>query len=140
MLTEDDCRAEIETLHGFFVRWYRGEPGRDRFARVERALAPGFERLTPEGSIAGRETVLASVREGYDTYDPDSCEIEIRNVTPVEVREDRALVRYEEWQTMDGETTGRLSTALFGPSDPEQGTASGVEWRYLQETWLDNGG
>jgi hypothetical protein len=72
MLTEDDCRAEIETLHGFFLRWYRGEPGRDRFARVERALAPGFERLTPEGSIAGRETVLASVRESYDTYDPDS--------------------------------------------------------------------
>ena len=139
MLTEDACGEEIETLHGFFVRWYRGEPDRDRFARVERALAPEFERITPEGAIAGRETVLAGVREGYNTYDPDSCDIEIRHVTPVEVHKDRALVRYEEWQTMDGETTGRLSTALFGPSASQQGTASGVEWRYLQETWLDGG-
>jgi len=139
MLTADACRQEIETLHEFFVRWYRGELADEEFERVERALAPAFVMVGPDGSITERDAILASIRDGYDTYDPDACGIDIRNVTPVEIREDRALVRYEEWQTMDGETTGRLSTALFGPGDGDAATDSGVEWRYLQETWLDDG-
>jgi len=147
MPTADACKREIEGLHEFFVRWYRGEWDRSRFERVEAALAPSFERITPGGSIHGRETVLDGIESAYGSYEGETCEITIRNVTPVEIREDRALVRYEEWQRMGEDRTGRLSTVLFGAIDAADAgtsevyttTATGLEWRHLQETWLDSG-
>ena len=108
----------------------------DAFGTVERALAEDFERVAPDGSIDSRQSILDSVRAAYGTYDSGAFEIEIRNVEPVETSEDRALVRYEEWQTAPSGTNGRVSTALFAPA-----SGSGeqpVAWRYLQETWLES--
>jgi hypothetical protein len=145
MPTADACKREIEGLHECFVRWYRGECDRPRFERVEAALAPSFERITPGGSVHEREVVLDGIESAYGSYDGETCEITIRNVTPVEIREDRALVRYEEWQRMGEDRTGRLSTVLFGAIDDASAsgahttTATGLEWLHLQETWLDSG-
>jgi hypothetical protein len=137
------CRREIETLHAFFVRWYCGGATRGEFERVEHALAPSFERIAPDGAIHSRETVLAGIRESHDTH--ERFEIAIRNVEPVAVADDRALVRYEEWQTTPEGTNGRLSTALFVPVDSAETEAEATDdptrpsaaWRHLQETWLD---
>ncbi len=133
MPTEANCTREIETLHDFFAEWYCGDCDRAAFERVERALADGFQRVAPDGSIDDRTEILESIRGAYDGYAAGAFEIEIRNVEAVATIDDRALVRYEEWQTSPSGTNGRLSTALFAPSP-----AGAVEWHYLQETWLDS--
>jgi len=130
MVQFDTCRAEIERLHGAFVEWYcHGSHG--AFERVETALGPGFERVAPDGSVADREAVLEFVRKSRNTFEPGTFSIRIENVERVELREDRALVRYDECQETPDGTNGRRSTAAFGPR------GDGVEWLYLQETWLD---
>lgn len=147
-LTVTACEREIETLHEFFVRWYCGTVGRDEFERVERALGPEFERVSPDGDVHGRDAVLSGIRGAYCEH--ETFEIEIRNVEPVVVDE-HALVRYEEWQTTPTGGNGRLSTALFVPVDgaptsmdeadddrePESAPEPMARWRYLHETWLD---
>ena len=136
MPTLTECEHAIEALHDFFAAWYCADCDRDAFGTVERALAEDFERVAPDGSIDSRQSILDSVRAAYGTYDSGAFEIEIRNVEPVETSEDRALVRYEEWQTAPSGTNGRVSTALFAPA-----SGSGeqpVAWRYLQETWLES--
>ena len=135
MPTVADCEREIRELHEFFVEYYAGK--RDDLERLERALGDGFQLIHPDGNITDRDAVLRAIRETYDTYDPGEFQIEIRNVEPVEIRNDRALMRYEEWQNSHGETTGRLSTVYFAPPKAESDEPPRAEWRYLQETWLD---
>ena len=50
--------------------------------------------------------------------------------------EGAVLLEYTEQQYRDGRTTRRRSTALFlaNPAAP-----CGVEWRHLQETWMEAG-
>lgn len=129
------CKREIESLHAFFVEWYTGEAPNDADERVERALAPDFEMVTPEGNRLERADVVEGIRENYATRESGGFEIEIRNVETRYSVDDRALVRYEEWQKTPNETTGRLSTALFkeDPDAPEH-----VVWLDLHETWLDD--
>ena len=52
------------------------------------------------------------------------------------IREDgeSVLLQYIEEQYRDGETTRRLSIALFETASQ---APLGVVWRYLQETWID---
>lgn len=129
MPTVESCQREIEQLHAFFVRWYCGTT--DSFDRVEAALGPSFERVSPDGTIHDRETVLDGVRGNHDEF--ANFEIAIRNVEPVFTTPEHTLVRYEEFQTTPNGENGRLSTALFGPAAGEPA----AEWQHLQETWLD---
>ncbi|WP_436902006.1 DUF4440 domain-containing protein [Halovenus halobia] len=129
MLSTADCEREIRELHDCFVELYTGL--REDIERVEQALGPDFRLVHPSGERSDRETVLDGIRSQKDSYGPSEFDIEIRNVDAIEVREDRALVSYEEWQTTPDEQTGRLSTAYFVPSE-----RVAAEWRYLQETWL----
>lgn len=138
MPTLEACEQEIETLHEFFVEWYCGETDHEAFQKAEDALAPSFEIISPDSTIHDRETILSDVRNSFDSHEQGEFDIEIRNVKPVDVRDDRALVRYEEWQETPEGTTGRLSTALFGPTDESTGDQQSVEWLYLQETWLES--
>ena len=129
MFSIADCEREIRELHEFFVAFYTGQ--RADIDRVEQALGPDFRLVHPGGKRSDREAVIDGLRSQKNSHAPDKFEIEIRNVEPIDVREDRALVSYEEWQTTPDEQTGRLSTAYFAPSEQ-----SAAEWRYLQETWL----
>lgn len=129
MLSIADCEREIRELHEVFVDFYTGQRG--DIERVEQALGTDFRLVHPSGEVSDRETVLEGIRAQENSYAPGEFDIEIRNVDAIEVRENRALVSYEEWQTALDEQTGRLSTAYFAPS----GTVD-AEWRYLQETWL----
>jgi hypothetical protein len=140
------CETEIAELHDLFARWYRGEAERGEFERLERALADSFELVSPDGQVNNRESIVAGIRSAYDSK--AGFDIEIRNVEPVRADGDRALVRYEEWQTRptgdDTARTGRLSTALFESVGDDSGTPSSREdtrpaarWLYLHETWLE---
>mgnify|MGYP006298330777 CR=1 FL=1 len=133
MLSATACEREMRQLHECFVGYYTGT--RDDRERIADALGPGFELVHPGGEISSRDEVLAGIEDNADSYDLGAFDIEIRTVEPVEVREDRVLVRYEEWQTTPEGTTGRLSTAYFAPA--EATSMASAEWRYLQETWLD---
>jgi hypothetical protein len=128
------CRAEIEGLHDFFVEWYAATVDEAAFDRLERALAPDFEMVTPDGERRPRSTVLDSIRASYGRDEPGTFDIEIRNVEAIEEAGRHATVRYEEWQESSAGTTGRISTVLFR-EDPD--APGGVAWVDLHETWLD---
>jgi len=84
------------------------------------ALAPDFEMVTPVGERRAYADVVDGIRERYASHDPGSFEIDVRNVETRRTLEDHRLVRYEEWQTTAGETTGRLSTVFFeGDADTQ---------------------
>ncbi|MFT4931941.1 MAG: hypothetical protein ACI91T_001827, partial [Natronomonas sp.] len=80
MPTLETCRREIEDLHAFFVRWYAGRIDREDFDRLERALAPEFEMISPTGDRSDRAAVLDWIRESYGREAPGAFDIEIRNV------------------------------------------------------------
>jgi hypothetical protein len=134
-MADTDYRSEIESLHAFFVDWYTGVADSDAFDHLETVLGPDFEMVTPDGEVHDRDTILAGIRESHGSYDLGRFDIDIRNVEVIEQYGEVTLVRYEEWQDYE-ETTGRLSTAVFGPPRASAGERT-VEWRYLQETWLD---
>lgn len=136
----DACEREVRSLHGFFADWYTGSLDEDSFDRLEDTLAPGFEMVTPDGDVLTRDDTVGYVRDRYDTH--EDFEIEIRSVETVEAQTGLTILRYEEWQTTGDdkegttegtEKNGRLSTGVFGVSEK---TPEGIEWLYLQETWL----
>lgn len=134
MPTHSTCRDEIETLHDFFVDWYAARIPKHEFVRMERAIAPGFEMVTPDGVRCERSAVLEAVRESYGRDDPGEFDIEIQNVELIERLDGHALVRYEEWQTTADERTGRVSTVLLRE---ESAAPGGLQWIHVHETWIE---
>lgn len=133
---EDRCRREIVGLHDQFVRWFTGTIDRDGFDRIEAALAPEFELVTPDGDRLERDGVLEWLRDSYGREEPGDMEIDIEDVALLETTDTHALARYEEWERTTDGRTGRISTALFrqDPDAPE-----GVTWVALHETALEHG-
>ena len=135
---EQQCTQEIIELHQFFVAWFGGKIPNDEatFARFEQAMGEEFGIIGPNGRLTERTPLIHSLRQGYGSWQdkPDS-KIWIENVSLRWETENFALLTYEEWQTYDGQTTSRLSSALFqrAPNCP-----NGVEWQHLQETWFVN--
>lgn len=127
-------QREIETIHEFFVDWYDGAVPESAFDRMELAMAPDLEMVSPDAGRLDRQAVLEAVRGGYDRDEPADFEIDIRNVSLLEAAEDYGLVQYEEWQRIDGDWEGRISVALLRqhPEGPE-----GIVWSYVQSTMLD---
>ena len=138
---EDVCRTEVVGLHEFFAAWFEGRlPGEDdAFARVADALAEGFELIGPDGSRRDRAELLASIRSNHGSHAASdrSFAIRIEKVEPRRLADGLALATYEEWQTIDGEENGRVSSALFrsDPDAPER-----VAWVHLHETRLPAAG
>jgi hypothetical protein len=118
------------------VEWYTGRTENDAATCVERALDPDFEMVTPAGYRRTYGGVVDGIRGRYATHDRGSFEIGVRHVATRHTFEEHCSVRCEEWQTTPGETTGRLSTVLFGA---DAGAPGGVVWCDLQGTWLDDG-
>ena len=135
METPSACRAEITALHEFFVAWFDGSVSRRELSRLERALAPEFEMVTTEGERVDHAALLDGVAESYGRTQGEPFDIEVRDVEVLELFEDHAVVRYEEWQRRgeDGES-GRVSTALFRA---DADAPEGVLWVTLQETALE---
>lgn len=135
----DRCETEILELHRFFERWFNGEldASPEAFSRLSDVLSERFLMVTPAGQRLERRQVLAGVqaRHGAHRGDGSRFAIEIRKVESRYRDGSVALVTYEEWQTVDGATRGRASSALFRERDD---TPCGVEWLHLQETWLQD--
>ena len=125
---------EIITLHDLFQAWFRGESGGAdaEFARFERALAPGFTIVTPDGRALDRSGILTAVRSGYGR--DSSARIWIESAQVRHASDGVIVATYEEWQQSSAEPShGRLSTAIL-QEDPA--TAGAFLWLHVHETWL----
>lgn len=134
---------EIRDLHVFFECWFRGElpPTREAFARVERALGPGFWMITPQGELVERASLIESLWMAHASAQ-GRFEIEVRNVRePVRVAEFPGAVEssgtgrtfvvvYEEWQWRGTRRTSRLSSARL-----DEARDGSWVWQSVHETW-----
>jgi hypothetical protein len=134
------CEDEILELHRFFERWFRGEieDSPETFARLSEVLSERFRMITPGGERVERRQLLEGVRQRHGSHGGPgrSYRIRIDNVEGRYRDAAVALMTYEEWQEVDGQTRGRLSSALFRERED---TPCGVEWLHLHETWLPGG-
>lgn len=124
---------EIVDLHRFFVAWYNtATSGGVDFNRCQAAFGDGFHIITPTGGVFDRTQTIEMVRSNHATFDGD-FEIAIEDIEARWQSGDALLVTYVEVQWRGGEHSRRLATALFTES---ASAPCGVEWRHLQETWL----
>ncbi len=128
------ARREIVELHSFFQNWFRGIAKLETFERLERALAPTFELITPNGRCLDRSAILDGVREDYGT-DAEAT-LEIRHVRLLAMTDTLSTFSYEEWQGRDGAPSkGRISTVIFRAA---ASTPNALLWLHVHETWLPN--
>lgn len=121
---------EIQEIHALFVELFTGR-SRD-FSRCEAAFSPKLEMVTPEGRHVDRGQIMAALKRATARAD---FRITIRDIEPVREDARSVLLRYIEEQYRDGETTRRMSIALF---ETAKEAPLGVAWRYLQETWIED--
>ena len=121
---------EVVELHALFVELFTGR-SRD-FRRCGAVFASQFEMVTPEGRRMTRAQILAGLKRAQTKAD---FRITIQDIRPIREDGESVLLQYIEEQYRDGETTRRLSIALFETASQ---APCGVIWRYLQETWIDD--
>lgn len=103
------------------------------FSRFENVMAEEFEIVSPGGSRMNQPELLAWMRDLEGSLEGHEFEIRIENLEERTPAPGIIIVTYEEWQTRDGETTARQSTAVFR----EKAEAPNrVEWIHVHETWL----
>jgi hypothetical protein len=120
---------EVVELHALFEELFTGR-SRD-FSRCERAFSPRLEMVTPDGRLVTRPEIMERLKRARAR----ELRIGIRDIAVVREDAESVLLRYIEEQYRDGETTRRLSIALF---ETAKDAPLGVTWRYLQETWIEN--
>ena len=76
MLTPTACRAEIAGLHEFFVEWFTGRADGPSPSRLEDALAPEFEMVTPTGERVDREALADGIAESHGRHAGESFDID----------------------------------------------------------------
>jgi hypothetical protein len=128
---ETHCRTEILELHRFFEEWMTGNGG--DFSRFSAVMAEDFEIVSPDGGRMNQPDLLAWMRGLQGALTDQEFEIRIENLQERAAAPGLFIVTYEEWQTRDGETRARLSTAVFRE---KTGTPNRVEWVHVHETWL----
>ena len=118
--------AEVRGLHAFFERWFAGSADSNELERLD-VLDDSFQMIGPDGHLQ----TVAQVRTAIEAaYGRRSLQIEIRNVL---VHPVAPVGTYEEWQTIDGRVTGRISSAVMVD---DSSAPNGLRWMHLQETWL----
>jgi hypothetical protein len=129
----DRCRREIEELHEFFEGWLSGRLPKteEAFERVEKVLASDSRLIHPSGEFRTREEILSGLRQAHGSQ--PSLTIEIREPMLLRSAEETALAIYEEWQTSEDGTDGRISTVQFGR---DENLPNGLQWQHVHETWL----
>jgi len=132
------CEREVVELHQFFEDWFNGvlENGDDAFKRFGGVMAEGFLVVPPDAAATEREPLIEALRGAHGSWATGNGRPGRIWIEKLRVRHDAgawAIVTYEEWQEVGGETKGRLSTAVFGR---REGTPNGVEWLHLHEVWL----
>ena len=126
---------EIDELLAFFQGWYRGDiPNTDaEFDRLDRVLHDDFTIVNPEGDILVRRLIASDIRRSHGV-DADALVFET-NVRAIYTFGRVKVYRYEEHQTINGESSVRISTAVF----LRDGDApNGVVWLRVQETFTND--
>ncbi|MHC4340650.1 MAG: hypothetical protein ACYSX0_10630 [Planctomycetota bacterium] len=134
---KERCRREIEELHHFFEEWFTGGIERSDAAwrRLEGVLGAEFELICPRGNRTGRESLLDTLGAAHGSRVPGTFRIQVNGYRGRSPGPGLWLATYEEWQVVEGETNGRLSTALFGERAE---TPNRVEWLHLHETAISS--
>jgi hypothetical protein len=118
--------TEVRELHLFFERWFAGTAGRAEVRRLD-VLDESFHMIGPDGRLQDVGEVRSAIENAYG-HRP--MLIEIRNVR---AHPSAPVGTYEEWQTIDGELTGRISSAVMAI---DRSAPNGLRWMHLHETWL----
>ena len=131
----DRAWQEVVQLHDFFFAWMRGEAPAGDFSRAKTAIGKNFRMISPDGTIEESAAVIAWIKGAHGSR-PSPFDITTLDLRTIWEGNGAVLLEYTEQQYRDGKTTRRRSTALFlaNPAAP-----CGVEWRHLQETWMDAG-
>lgn len=131
-------RAEIVSLHEFFVGWFGGALAQDDetfSVGFVRRFDPAFLLIPPAGTLVPLAKLTSSIRDGYGK-NPE-FRIEIRNVTLRREHGKLVLATYEEWQRNAINSTppdnGRIASAWF---KQEPSAANGLAWLHIHECWL----
>ncbi len=136
-IMEQRCSDEVVQLHQFFQDWFNAAipPTDEELGRFSSVMAERFVIISPNGELTERDALLERLRAAHGIWSEMSrpCRIWIENLQVRHQVGDQILVLYEEWQEIEGESRGRLSTALFRR---REGTPNGVEWMHVHEVWL----
>lgn len=126
------CELETIEFHRFLERWLRGEIADSmQAARFSSAFASECILIAPRGEIDDKIGLQQRLAQARGTF--PGIRIWIDEFAPVWVAGTSALVRYREWRSFNGQTTGRMSSALFRANPT---VVAGVVWVYIHETWL----
>jgi hypothetical protein len=131
----EQCAREIRAQHQFFRDWLGGTIDNTpaHFAEFEAVSGPDFSHIAPDGTLRPRQALHDWIRTAHGVGHDVGLKIWIKNTTGRAVSDDLVLMTYEEWQQAAGETTARLSSALF---KADRKARHGVVWLHVQETWL----
>jgi hypothetical protein len=138
LFTEVAFKQEIEDLHVFFENWLSGklEKTQESYTRFEAVMAKSFCIVNPEGTLSERGPLLAGLFAAHGSK-PD-LRIWIKNTHLHLDFGTTVIATYEEWQSHQNLTEGRLSTVVFAK---DKGSANkllpnGLSWLHVHETWL----
>ncbi len=126
MIEPSAFENEVRELHAFFERWFAGTAEPAELDRLD-VLDDTFRMVGPDGRLQTVGEIRSATEKAYGRR---SVRIEIRNVW---VHPSAPVGMYEEWQTTDGEVTGRSSSAVMAI---DRSAPNGLRWMHLQETWL----
>jgi hypothetical protein len=88
--------------------------------------------IGPDGSTAGREEPGGWIRAAHGTRPGFRVWTDEHILRAA--GEDWALCTYREWQTRDGVTSVRLSTAFLAA---DNAAPAGLSWLHVHETWIN---
>ena len=134
---DERCRREVIELHQFFEDWFNGSlpPMEEPFRRFDSVMAPGFMIISPNGERTERGELVSRLREAHGIWRQNSRpgRIWIENLQVRHQVGNQAMVIYEEWQEIEGEARGRLSTAVL---QQHSGAPNGLQWLHVHEVWM----
>lgn len=127
------CEREVIALHQFFEDWFLKETHPQGMTRFSEVMAPEFHIIWPNGMATDLPQLVERLQQSKGCFAGRDFQITITLRDYKALGKDFCLLMYEEWHHLDGESTGRLSSAVFGRdlSCPES-----VRWFHVHETDL----
>lgn len=124
---------EVIELHDFFQAWLTAALPNDEatFARFAETTDPDFTLITPDGTVLDCAAVTGWIRSAHGSRPGSRLWTTDHAVRYADAG--CVLVTYNEWQTRDGATTCRISSALFTAGDA---APNGLLWQHVHETWI----
>ncbi len=137
---QDRIAIEIAELHVFFEEWLSGRAAPrapDAFERLEAALAPDFELLSPDGGRRGRAELVEWLRASHGARRAPDFAIRVSAVGARHLGASLWLATYVEHHVADGARTARRSSAVIELPAALEGAPARPLWRHVHETWIE---